>query len=136
MHDYRSIAETSASHLRDCTTLTQLRRRVATLNNTRLPTEGPVARSVARYSFRIQRTRATTCLGLRSYPAPKRHSSSLTSSGLTCMNFHRSYLARFNAVFPVRLARCVRLSSLVVISRDYGFCAIFYHDDQRFLPIR
>lgn len=52
-HDYCSVVETSAGHLRDCTTLTQLRRRVATLNNTRLPTEEPTRLC---YSFRIQRT--------------------------------------------------------------------------------
>lgn len=47
MHDYRSIAETSAGHLRDCTTLTQLRRRVAMLNNT-------ANGGGSSYSFRIQ----------------------------------------------------------------------------------
>lgn len=29
----------------------------------------------------------------RPYPTPKRHSRNLTSSRLTCVNFHRSYLA-------------------------------------------
>lgn len=103
MHDYCSIAETSVGHLRDCTTLTQLRRRVAMLNNTRLPTEGPVGRSRAIPS--AFNGPATTCLGLRSYPTRKRHSSSLTSSGLTCMNFHRSYLTLLNSVLLVILTR-------------------------------
>ena len=111
MHDYCSIVETSAGHLRDCTTLTQLRRRVATSNNTRLPTEGDrsvgwsVGRSVGLALFLPHSTSQPHDLSRARFATRLQNaSSSLTSSGLTCMNFHRSYLARLPSVLTFRFS--------------------------------
>lgn len=73
-------------------TLTQLRRRVAMLNNTG---DGGAA---------IPSAFSCPCHDLsRPYPTPKRHSRNLTSSRLTCVNFHRSYLA-FTTLINIHLA--------------------------------